>query len=692
MNFNLKSLVCLALFLLGGTAIAFGQYRDSLRTLFSHTEELNQKLKYSRMLAWDFLGNGDFDSAETYFFMAFRVDDAKVSSSAKVLSLEGLAYINGARRNFPLADSLFEEAFVLSEDDSLKTWIAFNWASVRYRGGRSQTINEILEKVAPILPKLDEPELWVAYYNSLHHYYEAMGDDLNSLNSLLNAKKYSSKDMKKALIVINHNLGNKYETLRAYDEGLKAAEENLILSQAFGDDHDIAYSYFALASFESELGNFDRVKNYVYQAIQHRNKTGISVGFGYNYYQIGNAHLQTGNIDSAVFYAHKGIEISKAQFENDILADNYFLLVNIFLEKGDTLGAMPYAQEIMKLKPIPSSEEKNALAKIYTKKQDYPNSYFLLEENIDEYIRNEEKNTIYRMANSLLMNSFEQEKQFQKSLSEQALQSQRIKYGRIGLIILVLIISCIIIIQNRNSKKLQEVNDRLIRKNEELFQFTYICSHDLKEPIRNVSTFAGLVQNRLEKENLKQSYSEYFNYIFNGVNTLSTIVSSLKSLSEIEGKSITGIEKEWLAPIKVYEKAIGNLEVFVREKMAIVSFKDLSGGEEIYTSRDDLSLVLQNLIHNAIKYNQSEQARVEVTFEKNQEYATLNVIDNGIGIKEEYFEYIFKPFKTMGNKGETNSSGLGLAICQKIVSQLDGLIRVKSVEGKGSVFSIMLNN
>ena len=99
-----------------------------------------------------------------------------------------------------------------------------------------------------------------------------------------------------------------------------------------------------------------------------------------------------------------------------------------------------------------------------------------------------------------------------------------------------------------------------------------------------------------------------------------------------------------------------------------------------------LTLVLKNLIHNALQFNTSPQPTIEVSCRRQEGLLMIQVADNGMGIEEQYFDYIFEPFKTLESKSNTDSAGLGLAICKKIIHAMDGTISMASTVGSGSVF------
>jgi len=117
----------------------------------------------------------------------------------------------------------------------------------------------------------------------------------------------------------------------------------------------------------------------------------------------------------------------------------------------------------------------------------------------------------------------------------------------------------------------------------------------------------------------------------------------------------------------IYKRVETNLRELIEDKNAVVSLTNSTDSHIIHSSEHELALVLENLVRNGIKYNTSEVPKVYVNLINEAQGWLFTVKDNGIGIEEKYHEYIFKPFKTLENKSKNKSSGLGLAICSKII-------------------------
>lgn len=242
--------------------------------------------------------------------------------------------------------------------------------------------------------------------------------------------------------------------------------------------------------------------------------------------------------------------------------------------------------------------------------------------------------------------------------------------------------------REKAEKNLLQKNDELVSINQDLEQFAYICSHDLKEPIRGVYSFSNLIEKKIKDETTKKETAPYFKFVYNYLQTLQNIIASLGTFTEIN-------KKQTYTPVPVrvngiYEKIALGLNKLVQDKNAVLHFSNSTGSDIIYSSEYELILVLQNLVQNGIKYNQSEVPEISVNLTHDKEGLLWSVADNGVGIEQKYHEYIFKPFKTLENKNSNNSSGLGLTICAKIIAMLGGRIWLKSTPNEGSTFYVFL--
>jgi PAS domain S-box-containing protein len=224
----------------------------------------------------------------------------------------------------------------------------------------------------------------------------------------------------------------------------------------------------------------------------------------------------------------------------------------------------------------------------------------------------------------------------------------------------------------------------LKRSNDELQQFAYVASHDLQEPLRMVASYTQLLAQRY-KGRLDSDADAFIAYAVDGSNRMQGLIRDLLAYSRsgTNGKALREI-----ASGDSLEEALTNLRATIEQSGAVVTHDSLP---TITTDDRQLAQVFQNLVGNAIKYRGAEVPQVHVSAEKNSSKEWIfSVRDNGLGIDPQYFERIFVIFQRLHGREEFEGTGIGLAICKKIVEQLGGRIWVESQLEKGSTFYFAL--
>ena len=264
--------------------------------------------------------------------------------------------------------------------------------------------------------------------------------------------------------------------------------------------------------------------------------------------------------------------------------------------------------------------------------------------------------------------------------------------GLIGLTILVIVLILFFQQKNKYAKQLEkEVADRtadlqksnqaLIMSNEELERYTYIASHDLKEPLRNVVSFVGMLKRKklIEKEEAKT----YFDYIETGANQMSDIVKGIFQFSEL--RKMEAIHQQ-VSISQVIDNVKLTLQNEISTKRAVIETYNLP--TSIITDESMIFTILKNLIENALKFNKSTMPFINIKYQMVQENHVFKIIDNGIGIDEAYHEQIFGMFKRLHERGKYKGSGIGLAICKRTIGYLNGEISVENNSETGVTFIV----
>lgn len=232
-------------------------------------------------------------------------------------------------------------------------------------------------------------------------------------------------------------------------------------------------------------------------------------------------------------------------------------------------------------------------------------------------------------------------------------------------------------------KTLEESIAELGRSNSDLQQFAYVASHDLQEPLRMIASYTQLLARRY-KGKLDSDAEEFIGYAVDGANRMQRLINDLLAYSRV---STQGNVFEPVDCNGLLEEVLSNLRVAVEESRAVVTHDPLP---TVMADGRQLGQLFQNLISNAIKFRGEGPPRVYVSAEQRTGEWLFSVRDNGIGVDPQYAERIFVIFQRLHNREEYPGTGIGLAICKKIVERHGGRIWVASQAGQGTTFYFTL--
>jgi len=225
----------------------------------------------------------------------------------------------------------------------------------------------------------------------------------------------------------------------------------------------------------------------------------------------------------------------------------------------------------------------------------------------------------------------------------------------------------------------EETQAALLRSNTELEQLAYVASHDMQEPLRMVASYLQLVAQRYRGQ-LDADADEFIGYAVDGAKRMQALINDLLAYSRV-GTKARPFEPTDCA--RVVDTALSNLRIAITDSGATVTLGSLP---TVMGDSMQLLQLFQNLIGNAMKFKRDEPVRIHIGAEPAGECWHFSVSDNGIGIAAEYFERIFVLFQRLHGRGEYPGTGIGLAICKKIVERHGGTISVESQPDVGSTF------
>ena len=225
----------------------------------------------------------------------------------------------------------------------------------------------------------------------------------------------------------------------------------------------------------------------------------------------------------------------------------------------------------------------------------------------------------------------------------------------------------------------------LARSNSDLEQFAYVASHDLREPLRQVASFVTLLERRFGAS-LDKEGRDYIAYARDGAKRMDRLIIDLLEFSRIGHRGLT---LRLISITEAVDDAMATLSGVIAETQALVT-RDESM-PEVVAVQDELVRLFQNLIGNALKYRHPDRKpEIAITARHSGAEWIIDVRDNGIGIESQYGEKIFGIFQRLHTRDKFEGTGIGLAICKKIVEHLGGRIWVESSVGEGCTFSIAL--
>ena len=405
---------------------------------------------------------------------------------------------------------------------------------------------------------------------------------------------------------------------------------------------------------------------------------------------LGWAYASVGQADSAAYYCGRGLESATRKKDLYAKAHCYKCIGYNKMKQGKLAEAEPDLLSASELyNRMGMMEEKkdlfSYLSLLYERQGAHEEAlrYHQQFKAVSDSIFNLQKSrqlallqTQYRIAEKERINAqLQEELELQNQLSR--------LYGVLGLLALGLLVAAYYLYRSksRNNLRLErEVaqrtaalsasNQNLQYANQQLREFSYITSHDMKEPIRNINRFATLVSRRLSNGDT-EGLDEFMGYISKGALQLDNLVKDVYSFTRLDE---INLRYTTFRLSEVMEAVEADLLVVKAEKAAVLTYED----QRLCIPYEALRVILKNLVENAWKYNEQDVARVEVNCTETLTHYSFRVADNGIGIPEEYRDYVFNMFKRLHSRDKYSGSGLGLSIVKRVVQKIKGEIHLES--------------
>ncbi|MEM6964627.1 MAG: tetratricopeptide repeat protein, partial [Bacteroidota bacterium] len=494
-------------------------------------------------------------------------------------------------------------------------------------------------------------------------------------------------DHKQLQIISYGAIGAAYSRMKQVDLSLEynlKAYEITVASNQYGS---LSYITFNLGDNYQYKGDYDKALEYFKQSHEVNIKYNDQWGQISSTKAIGEIYITKGNVAEGLRYLRKSLALARKLQARPILVDVYKSLANNLESIGENSEANVFYRNFIALQDSLRSEA------TLEKMSDTKMKYEIEQRERDIQKTNIQLQNMYRnflivglLALMVILwqlhtkykaqtehNKLQREKndkiQQQNGELEQAHHKQ-LEMNQL--------------LKDQNEQMILQ-NQKLERKNDELQRFAYIASHDLKEPLRNIGSFATLLKRRFRGQ-LGNDADDYIDFITTNVSRMYDLLHEVLMYSKLENEEII---YEWVALNEIVDTVKETLKGKIMEGGVDVRIADLPA---VKGHRSHLLQLFQNLVSNSIKYNKNENPLVEVGIKEN--FAGHDLVyfvkDNGIGLDMEFKERVFEIFKRLHGKDEFEGTGVGLAICKKIVTSNNGDIWVESEVGKGATFFFTL--
>ena len=482
-----------------------------------------------------------------------------------------------------------------------------------------------------------------------------------------------------------------------YSEALEYYQKALDLLIKQDKAYKIYNCLAAIGSVYGEMKDQEKSLEYNLQALEHANRLDYIFGRAYALYNISQNHLFMGRFEQSMEDSKKALALM--QEADDPIGELYCIagIGELYSKMGQPQEGLPYMEEA--LEKAKTAGETAHLQRIYLQIADvcsnagrfteafsYQKKYIELK---DSLVNKQTLNNMANMKAGYDLEKAENEQQIALLQKNNYIKKMYI----IAAVILGLTLLFFSAILYRNNRQQKQSNILLKEKNEEIFlqnmklassnkdleQFAYIASHDLKEPLRMIGGYSTLLEKRYV-EKFDTNAKEYMGFIIEAVDRMYKLLGDILDYSKITNEEAP---KEWISVKEIAQEVIRSLKDVIEESSAIIKVGELP---IVYANRTQFTQLFQNLITNALKFRGKNHPLIYVSCDINKSDYIFSVKDNGIGIEEEYWEKIFGIFQRLNGRDLYQGTGVGLAICKKIVEQYGGKIWVNSRENQGSTF------
>ena len=480
------------------------------------------------------------------------------------------------------------------------------------------------------------------YQNALEHYL--------AVEQIMKSDTLNTKH-----ISLYIGIGCAYLELNELEDAIKYLKESERLSKKFRRDGSRTYAIGNLAVAYTKMQKYDVALNYFNESLELQHSLGDQEGIIGMKLELGRLWVSRENYIRAEHILLEATGLAKSVGSMTKLLDCYEGLTNLFKESKQLEKAYDNLEKYTKLKDELLNEE--SLRRI------------------------ENQKTIYESERKEAEIAQLKKIQLERELND------RLEMAVIFTVTLLLLLGLFLYDKLRKKNiSLELISEKLEEKNVELAHFAYVASHDLKAPLRTISSFTNLLERRYIT-NLDSAALEYMEYIHRGVHQMKNLLDDLLNYSRVDQSDAKRVD---INSLELFNTAIENLKVEIDQKDAQIIFEN-EHFPQLQVVPSQIIQLLQNLLGNALKFVRDEKPIVIINWNNlGDTYYRFQIKDNGIGIDPNFSAKIFDMFTRLHNQLEYDGTGIGLATCRKIVESYSGKIWVESEVGKGASFYFTL--
>ncbi|MDX2249033.1 MAG: ATP-binding protein [Bacteroidia bacterium] len=631
---------------------------DSLQKTIQRLQNAREHVQVARLyfqIGAEYIEKGSYPHAQEPFQHALEAAKAAASDSLMVETHYQLGYISYLTGDFPTALSHFNKVLQLNEK---------NIAPVK--------TSKSLAHISSIYLNIGEVEKSLEYQRQAMDNLEATKDSMGLAYSL-------------------YLLSATFFDQKAYDQSLAYNDSAYIVSRQANWSQMIFTCIAGRGNTFLNQKNIDKAFYFARWSKAYADSIQYPVGKAYAISLLGEIYSHTHFTDSAMYYLTEGLKLNQELGYKAGEISNLVSMGRMYASKQNYTQALESAELALKYTDEMGlgrhgDDILGLLADIHFQAGNLREAYQFqkLDKQLHDSLFNE--NVVKETAALTVAQKIRNIENHQ----ELALQQEKARLYQIGGIIAFILFSLLALvlfsrnrIQARANTLLNAKNQELARTNKELEQFAYVASHDLKEPLRMIASYTGLLKRRYNHLFDDDAY-EYMGFVEEGVHRMDALLKDLMIYAQIDEDhpkfEVTDVEQVVHSSLKLLRPTIEETGAHI-----VVSWLP-----RIKANASQLSQLFLNLISNSLKYRGSEPPEIRVESKETEKEVVFSVTDNGIGIDEAYQEKIFSIFQRLHQREQYEGTGIGLAICRKIAENHGGRIWVESQPGKGSTFFVAM--